>query len=169
MLVKEETGIELPNGGEAVKLHLRSEILALRDAALQLQGVQRRRIPILSLIDKSTWLAREEGEDWLIWRARRTVARLREMPIALSLGERIVGRPELRPSTTEEAKEIARLEEVAIPPHPGGDAGHFHPDYEKLFRVGVRGIREEIRSRRDVAEAQHRFYRACEMAMEGLL
>ncbi len=169
MLVKEETDIELPDGGETVQLHLNSEILALRDAALQLQGVQRRRIPTLSLIDKIAWLAREEGEDWLIWRARRTAARLLEMPIALSSGERVVGRPELRPPTPEEVEEIAQVEEVEIPRHPGGDAGHFHPDYEKLFRVGIRGIQEEIRSRCDTAtEEQEPFYRACEMAMDGL-
>lgn len=102
------------------------------------------------------------------------------MPIDLSPGERIVGRPELRPPTPKEIQERERVQGVlkSIPPFPGGDAGHFHPDYEKLFWVGIRGIREEIQFRLDAKftlersegtmEEQRTFYRACDIAIGGL-
>ena len=164
--------IDLPVG--SILLTLRPEIADLRNAALKKQQsrVPDRGIPTLSLIDSQSWSEHSNDEDWLIWRARRTAARLKNMPIALSPGERIVGRPELRPPTPEEAQEIERVQGIiqSIPPYPGGDSGHFHPDYQKLFGVGVRGIREEIQSRRRNAPTaeQQTFYQACDMAMEGL-
>jgi len=129
-------------------------------------------IPTIALIDAQSWSEHSDDEDWLLWRARRTAARLKTMPIALSPGERIVGRPEFRPPTPEEAKEIESVQEVlrTIPPYPGGDSGHFHPDFEKLFQVGIRGIREEIQTRMGVATTaeQRTFYQACDIAIQGL-
>ena len=171
MISLEDKTIEIPGTGVVVSLRLRPAIEALREAALASQRTESGGAPTRLLTDARAWLAREPDEDWLVWRGRRTAARLREMPIALSPGERVVGRPELRSPTPEEAKEIARLQDVLkeIPPFPGGDAGHFHPDYEKLFRVGIRGIREEIRSRTaDATEDQKPFYRVCGMAIAGL-
>ena len=181
MVHKIDSTIKLPIDNAVVSLTLRPEIAALRDAALQQQRSGIHGIPTLPLIDAQSWSEHSDDEDWLIWRARRTAARLGAMPISLSPGERIVGRPELRPPTPEGAKEIENVQEIlrTIPPYPGGDAGHFHPDYEKLFRVGVRGIREEIQSRMDAsATAEQRtpilgmasrtFYQACDIAIQGL-
>ncbi len=163
--------IKLPIDNATVPLTLRPKIAELRNAALQLQRTGIHGIPTLSLIDAQSWSEHSDDEDWLLWRARRTAERLKKMPIALSPGERIVGRPELRPPTPEEAKEIESVQEIlrTIPPYPGGDSGHFHPDFEKLFRVGVRGIREEIQSRMDVAATteQRTFYQACDIAIQG--
>jgi len=163
--------IELPDG-TALSLTLRPEIANLRDTALQLHRTGMHGIPTISLIDAQSWSEHTEDEDWLIWRARRTAARLKKMPIALSSGERIIGRPGFRPPTPEEAKEIEGVQEIlrTIPPYPGGDSGHFHPDFEKLFQLGVRGIREEIQSRMDVATAEEKrtFYKACDIAIQGL-
>ena len=117
-------------------------------------------------------MKRSEGEDWLTWRARRAAERLAAIPVALSPGERLVGMPDLRAPTPEETDEMERIQEVlkSIPPFPGGDAGHFHPDFEKLLRVGVRGIREEIRSRMEGSATceQRTFFRACDAAIQGL-
>jgi len=148
---------------------LSPEIARLREAALHKQGWEG--VPTLPLIDARAWLERSPGEDWLLWRARRTARRLEAIPVEIASGERIVGRPVLRPPTPEETQEIERVQDVLkeIPPYPGGDAGHFHPDYEKLFRVGFKGLREEIRSRRATAatEEQRIFYNACEIAIQG--
>ncbi len=164
--------IEIPICNAVVTYNLRPEIAKLRDAALQLHTSGAvHGIPTLPLIDARTWSARSHHEDWLIWRARRTAERLKAMPISVSPGERIVGRPDLRPPTSEEAQRINEVREIlqTIPPYPGGDAGHFHPDFEKLFRVGVKGIREEIQSRMEACETKKRiFYQACDIAIQGM-
>ena len=164
--------IELPGDNVLLPLALKPEIARLRDAALKQQQLGIHSVPTLPLIDAQAWSERADDEDWLIWRARRTAARLHAMPIALSPGERIVGRPDLRPPTPGEAREIESVREVlaSIPPFPGGDAGHFHPDYEKLFRLGLKGVGEEIHSQQERATTaeQQTFYRACDIAIEEL-
>jgi formate C-acetyltransferase len=180
MVHKIDSTIKLPIDNAVVSLTLRPEVEALRDAALQQQRSGIHGISTLPLIDAQAWSEHSADEDWLIWRARRTAARLGAMPISISPGERIVGRPELRPPTPIEAQKIGSVQDIlrTIPPYPGGDAGHFHPDFEKLFRVGVRGIREEIQSRRcpelaegmnaSATEEQKTFYQACDIAIQGL-
>ena len=151
---------------------LRPQIARLRDEALKRQRAGIHGIPTLPLIDARSWAEHTEEEDWLIWRARRTAERLRLMPIELSPGERIAGRPELRPQTPQETEKIREAQDLlrTIPPFPGGDAGHLHPDYEKLFKLGIGGIREEIRSRMEgTSDPEKRvFYRACDIVMQGL-
>ena len=151
---------------------MRPEIARLRNAALKGQQSGVHHVPMSPVIDAQSWSAGTEDEDWLIWRAQRTAARLRKMPIALSPGERIVGRPELRSPTPKEAQEIESLQEVtdSISPFPGGNARHFHPDFEKLFHVGIRGIRQEIQARKRAAATaeQGTFYQACDISIKGL-
>ena len=165
-----DTKIELPNNA-VVPLTLRPETAVLRDTARRWQRKGRHGIPTLPLIDAQSWSEHSDDEDWLIWRARRTAARLKKMPIELSPGERIVGRPEFRAPTQKESQEIESVQEIlkSIPPYPGGDSGHFHPDFEKLFKVGVRGIRDEIQARMNTSttEEQRTFYQACDIAIEG--
>ena len=120
-------------------------ISVLRDAALHKE--EWHKIPGRALTDARAWADRPDGEDWLLWRARRVAARLAEIPIDLSPGELVVGRPEFRAETDDEVRQVEEVQPIldSIPPFPGGDAGHFHPDYEKLFRVGLGGIASEIR------------------------
>ena len=166
-----ESVVRIP-GGPDLPLGLRPQIAALRDAALRAQDSSIRELAARPLIDARAWSERADDEDWLVWRARRTAARLATMPVELSPGERIVGRPELGPPSPAEARQIEELREVteSIPPEPGGDSGHFHPDFPKLFRLGIGGIRAEIASReRGAATAEQGvFYRACDIALEGL-
>ena len=167
-----EDVIELPYDPVPVSLALRPEIEELRDAALARQQVGGHSIPTLPVIDAESWSQHTPDEDWLVWRARRTAARLRAMPLALLPGERIVGTPDLRPPTPAEARQVEAAQETlqSIPPYPGGDAGHFHPNYEKLFALGINGIREEIQRRMRHAAPENGlpFYQACDMAMQGL-
>ncbi|MDP6775367.1 MAG: pyruvate formate lyase family protein [Candidatus Latescibacteria bacterium] len=164
--------VELPSGRGAVCTRLRPETAALREAVLGLDWDDRPGVAIWPIVDAATWSGREEGEDWLLWRGRRTAARLRAMPIELSPGERIVGRPEFRHPTPDEALEIEAREDVlkSIPPFPGGDSGHFHPDLEKLLRVGIGGLREEVDTGLANAGSGEReaFYRACGIVLDGL-
>jgi len=172
MVHKIDSIIKLPIDNAVVSLTLKPEIAALRDAALQQQRSGIHGIPTLPLIDARSWSEHSADEDWLIWRARRTAARLRAMPISISPGERIVGRPELRPPTPVEAQKIGDVQDIlrTIPPYPGGDSGHFHPDFEKILSVGVRGIREEIQSRMTASttEEKRTVYQACDIAIQGL-
>jgi len=169
MAYKVENTVELSIGNEILTPELKPSTQNLRDIALRLpvHGV-----PAMALIDARSWSEHSDDEDWLIWRARRTAGRLKSMPIEVLPGERVVGRPELRPATPDEAQEIEKTKDIlsSIPPYPGGDSGHFHPDYEKLFTVGVKGIRDEIKSRMESAETDEKrtFYQACDIAIQGL-
>jgi formate C-acetyltransferase len=117
------------------------------------------------------WSGRDPREDWQTWRARRFAARATSMPIELERGEPIVGKPRLRVPTAEEATRIdqivARMGPVAT---PGGDDGHFHPNYERVLGLGVGGMLERI----DALARAHRgdpgkavFYAACRTTMEA--
>jgi len=152
---------------------LPDEIMALRDRALAKQRGPCHSCPEIQMSDAQSWQAHTDDEDWLIWRARRTAGRLESMPMELEPGERIIGKPFLRQPTEAEAAQLQEALPIVdtIPPYPGGDAGHFHPDYEKLLKVGIGGILEEIDARRrssETTEEQAVFYDACRIAMEGM-
>jgi len=172
MLHEFENKIELPTSNTMVSLNLRPEIEKLRNHARrkQLSGIHG--IPTIALIDAQSWSEHSDDEDWLVWRGRRTAKRLKKMPIEILPYERIVGRPELRPPTPEEAEKIGKVQEIlrTIPPYPGGDSGHFHPDFEKIFTIGIKGIQDEIQSRMDASTTEEKktFYHACSIAINGL-
>ncbi|OGV82668.1 MAG: hypothetical protein A3K19_32545 [Lentisphaerae bacterium RIFOXYB12_FULL_65_16] len=165
--------ITIPGVAEPLSLLLPPGLTALREKALTLQRQPQPPIPEIRLADARAWSEHTDSEDWLVWRARRCAERLRAMPIDLEPGEGIVGKPLLRHPAPDEAPALQAAEKVlaTIPPYPGGDAGHFHPDYEKLLTLGVSGIIREIqeRSRRpDLTGEQRTFYEACRIVMEGL-
>ncbi len=163
-------------------LQLPPALQALRDKALELHtgpqqgdapGFRPGGLPEVTLADARAWTIHTEDEDWLIWRARRCAERLRSLPIDLEPGELLIGKPQFRHATEEELPSLRQAREILerIPPYPGGDAGHFHPDYVRLFEQGVQGVLETIYSRRTAAAAtpeQRTFYEACRIALEGL-
>ncbi|MBM3189737.1 MAG: hypothetical protein FJZ90_13550, partial [Chloroflexi bacterium] len=168
--------LAIPGLDEPLSLALPPAIEALRAKALALhqeRGPSATPIPELTLIDAESWAAHTEDEDWLIWRARRCAARLLRMPLDIEPGERVVGKPRFRDVEDAEREALERARSVlsTMPPFPGGDPGHFHPDYAKLFRVGLAGILGEIEARQAETasgDAQWTFYQACCMAMEAL-
>jgi len=164
--------ITIPKIDASFTLTLPPDIMALRNKALDLHREPPPAIVEFPQIDAESWSAHTDEEDWLIWRARRCAERLKKMPLDMEPGERIVGKPLLRCATAEEEAEQQKAFEMLaqMPPFPGGDAGHFHPDYEKLFRVGVEGILDEIVKRLQrpgLTEEQRNSYAACRIAMEG--
>ncbi|MHB1355018.1 MAG: pyruvate formate lyase family protein [Anaerolineae bacterium] len=163
-------------GAQSIGLHLPDEIAALREKALTLhaKGPVGTPVPEITLIDANSWAAHTEQEDWLIWRARRCAERLRHMPLELEPGERIVGRPRQRDLMEDEkpAQEQARQTLASMPPYPEGDAGHFHPDYDTLFRLGLGGLLKRVEMYRQQSEgdaARVTFYQACRISLEGMV
>ncbi len=180
MTIAERSVLDIPGVMEPLDIRMPSALAALRDSALALHREARPGIPEIELSDARTWETRAQNEDWLIWRARRCAGRLRALPVDLTPGTgaegpplRIAGKPLFRKPAPQETSALDRARAVlaAIPPFPGGDAGHFHPDYEKLFRVGIKGILKEIAARRKAPQTtapQRVFYDACRIVMEGL-
>ena len=168
--------LDIPGLDAPFDLRLPPEIEALRAKALTLHREQPpapRPIPELTLIDAASWAQHTEDEDWLLWRARRCAARLCQMPLDIEAGERLVGKPRFRQPREDEQEALAQARAVlaTMPPFPGGDAGHFHPDYAKLFRVGLGGLLDEIVARQQDTtphDEKWTFYEACRIALEGL-
>jgi pyruvate-formate lyase len=156
----------------AVSTTLTPSLAKLRDDVLKMhQGPQPSMVENI-YSDARSWAAHSADEDWLLWRGRRTFERLRNMTVSANADELIVGLPAFRHPTEndqifiEEAKTIL----ATMPPFPGGDTGHFHPDYEKLFSIGIRGIRQQIEEFRKIntdTESQN-FYDSCNLAIYGL-
>jgi formate C-acetyltransferase len=167
-----QSAIGIPGVPEPLSLRLPPDLAALCEEALTLhqeKGTAPFLIPELTLSDARAWAAHTEAEDWLIWRARRCAERLRNMPLDLEPGERIVGKPRFRDPGQEEKAQLEAAQRVlaTMPPFPGGDAGHFHPDYEKLFRLGIHGMLREI-DELQIRSRKSSFYDACRIALEGL-
>jgi formate C-acetyltransferase len=165
--------VRIPGFAEPFDLALPADLAALREKALALQRGPQHGIPELLLSDARAWAAHTPEEDWLLWRARRCAERLRVLPVDLEPGEGVVGKPRFRPAEAAElpALEAAKGTLASMPPYPGGDAGHFHPDYETLLADGIEGILSHIgrrRRRRACTPEQRVFYDACRMVMEAL-
>jgi len=168
--------LTIPGAQQPLDLHLPADLAALREAALAFHtriGTDMPPIPELLLSDAAAWQLHTPGEHWLIWRARMVAARLAAMPVELDGGEQIVGRPRFRrPSEAEgPALEAARAALASMPSFPGGDAGHLHPDFDKLFAVGLDGIRAEVAERASTAAdnaEKAAFYAACRIALDGM-
>jgi len=160
--------LAVPGLPEPLGLSLPADIRRLRDECLAVHGRPWGQLPELSLADATAWADRPDAEPWLVWRARRFAARLARVPICVHPGECIVGKLGFHPPTADDEARLAEAREVleAVPAFPGGDSGHFHPDYEKIFRVGVNGLLDEI-DRRQAAAGPGAFYDACRVAMEG--
>jgi len=168
--------LDIPGMAQPLSLDLPPEIAALRHKALMLhqqRGTSWPPIPEIILSDARAWATHTDEEDWLIWRARRCASRLAQLPLDLEPGERLVGKPRLHDPSPEEAAQMEQARQVlaTMPPFPGGDPGHFHPDYDKLFRLGLGGILAEIDQRAQAAigdREKQTFYAACRTALEGM-
>ena len=173
MITTELDGLAIPGFEEAFSLDLPPELAALRDRAREVQAGPRLTLVEMPIIDAQAWADHTDDEDWLLWRGRRCAARLGAMPIELEPGECIVGRPRLREAADADRPALEDAQSVlsTMPAFPGGDAGHFHPDYEKLFEIGVGGTLDEIAERQrgaDLTGEERAFYQACRIAMEGM-
>ena len=167
--------IRIPGLAEPLSLALPPELAALRETALRIHkndGPYWEPPPAVVAAVAEAWETHERDEDRRLWCARRFAVRLASIPIELETGETIVGKPLVRELSDDETGRIDGIHSQCndMPSCPGGDAGHFHPNYEKILRLGVVGLLETIAACRDAAgddEQKRVFYDACEMAMRG--
>ena len=148
------------------------DIRNLRDACLELHALPKGSLPEVLLADAAAWGQHGEGEPWILWKARKFASRLAALNVPLDAGESVIGKPALvrdpLPPAQEQAAERARKALESMPPHPGGDNGHFHPDYERLFARGLGGILSDIDAHDrapDLTAEQRDFYQACRLTM----
>jgi len=129
-----------------------------------------------TIADAEWWEQTRDEPAWLVRRAHRVAHTLRTLPLEVWPEELIVGRPDFRDPTPAEQERLAWAQEVCkqIPPHPGGDTGHFQADHAKLLRVGIGGLQREVAERQagiqpddPQADAKDTFYRACQIALDG--
>ena len=117
-------------------------------------------------------------EPWNIVRRGRAIADvLRGMTPEICPDELLVGRFSSRSLTSEEEAELVHWREVTsrAASRVSGQRAHMAIDYEKLLRLGLRGIREQIQEYRSRLyltrpdDMEHdAFYRACLMALDAL-
>lgn len=106
---------------------------------------------------------------------------LKYYPIEFDDNELLVGRYSNKSVTEDEKKELERARNYFFKSGPlygaeSGGTGHRVADYEKVLYKGVKGILEEIAKKEkeishdcvDAVERMH-FYKACKIALEGLL
>ncbi len=166
--------VSIPGWSAPLRLELPPDLAALRTQALAWQREPPQGLPEIELADARAWTSHTSAEDWLVWRGRRCRERLASLSIELAPGERVVGRPCFRPARAdgeEAALAAARAALRSMPPFPGGDAGHFHPDYDTLLTVGVGGLLDQVDSLAatpGLGPEQRSFYLACRLALEGL-
>jgi len=170
-----EKVVRIPGIDEPISLELPPALAALRQEALDLQNAGWDYwCPQLGAMEAelAAWAEHTDDEDWQLWRARRFAARMAGMSLELQAGELVAGRPCVRNLTEAEDARLQKVRKAleAEPPFPGGDNGHFHPNHEKVLRLGVGGLLDEIAGRRAACERdaeKQTFYDACRVAMEG--
>ena len=172
--------VDVPGVSEPFSLAMSPDLRRAREKALDRhrlfgrQGEHGHGMVVIGrdAIDAETWKTREADEDWLVWRARRCARRLEHMPINVEPEELLVGKPRFaEPGVALEPDAEAEAVLAEVPRFPGGDTGHFHPDYETLFDIGIGGITDRIetyRSREGTTPEQDVFYQACRVAMQGM-
>lgn len=171
MTASHDTTCDAPAVLDSLAEALAPSLLPLREEALRLQRGPDLPLPELALSDAEAWQTHTDAEPWLLWRARRTAGRLRRLPVLVEANELVVGKPHLRQPSAEESVALEAAAEVlaAVPPFPGGDPSHFHPDYETLFRLGIGGLRAQVATLAALApdEEARVTYAACDLALAG--
>jgi pyruvate-formate lyase len=172
MKEKRRQTIHVP-GLEPVSLALPDSLEALRNKARDNHADDFPHwdpLPSVVAAEAKAWQAQGRQEDRQLWCARRFSIRLNTMALELEDGELVVGKPLIRRHSAADTTEIenARTTVPDLPECPGGDRGHFHPNYEKVFPLGVGGILDLVAEYRVTASEQKRdFYDACELALRG--
>ena len=110
-------------------------------------------------------------------RAMATAYVLENMPVIIDEDELIVGKPDLSELSEEDAQRLADYEkymEMAAPNY-FGRVDHCALDFEKLLRVGVKGLIEEIENYRSSLSyhemedvRKNEFYEACLVELKAI-
>ncbi|MBP5274716.1 MAG: hypothetical protein ILO36_07260 [Abditibacteriota bacterium] len=124
-----------------------------------------RAISSFARADAEAWL-RTKGCSHALWKGERCFSRLASMVPDVDTRELIPGCPKFGASPQELSAE-QREALVEIPPFPGGDNGHMHPHYERLFLLGLRDMNEYIANCENNNGASD-FYTGCRRALSGV-
>jgi len=129
------------------------------------------------LLHARAWVA-ATGEPWtVVRRARTTAGILNGLTPVIDPDELLVGKFCRRDLTPAEAEELRRFQEGAEPAMTPvlGQRAHMAIDFDKLLRLGVAGLRDQIadyRARLDLVRPDDLekdvFYRACLITLEAL-
>ncbi|PKO23856.1 MAG: hypothetical protein CVU38_01930 [Chloroflexi bacterium HGW-Chloroflexi-1] len=130
------------------------------------------------LLHARAWLT-SAGEPWTVVRhGRVTAGILAGLTPVIEPDELIVGkfcRRSLAADETEELRRFRQDVEPALPPI-WGQRAHMAIDFDKLLRLGIAGLREQIadyRDRLDLARAEDlekdAFYRACRLTLDAVV
>ncbi len=124
-----------------------------------------------------SWLSTSK-EPWnIIRRGQATADVLRGVTPEIGPDDLLVGRFSTRELAAEERGELEHWRSDASHASSAvyGQRAHMAIDYEKLLRLGLSGVREQIaiyRSRLDLSRPEEMekdaFYRACLIALDGL-
>ena len=150
-------------------------IRCLREHALQANPPGS--VPELEWLRGRAWIE-SAGEPWTVMRrARLAAACLRGLTPIIDPGELLVGKYCLRELEPQEAAELERFRswsEPAMAPVLGQRA-HMAIDYDKLLRLGLHGLRQQIEGYRARLDPTHPddlekdvFYRACALTLEAV-
>lgn len=112
------------------------------------------------------------GMNWQEWKGLEVHECLASMPVFIDPRMKLAGCPLLHIPTEEQTAELETLAEKCsdMTPFPGGDGGHIHPDYDKIFRLGIKGFEEHVQSyiRPGIGREKESFYRSCLSALSGM-
>lgn len=154
---------------------LTTRIKMLQENALDAIQIQANEPP---LFWARSWMA-SAGEPWYIVRRGRACADvLRNLTPVIDDGELIVGKFCQRALTADEQEELRVWNKYSNPavPYAGGQSAHMAIDYDKLLRLGLCGVKAEIKNYRslldlDKTEDQERdaFYRACLITLDAMI
>ncbi|HEX2949999.1 MAG TPA: pyruvate formate lyase family protein [Armatimonadota bacterium] len=153
----------------------RIDALRTRVAEIVFQPVDRLECELAAA---RSWQASGNEGCHILRRGRMTADILRSMTPVISDGELLVGKFSRRPLTPHEIAELDEWRRVGFPATSKayGQRDHMAIDYERVLRLGIAGIKEQIaryRSRLNVAlpvdMEKDYFYQACLEALEGVI
>lgn len=124
------------------------------------------------------WLRNAEASSDIVRRAAaKAYQHIHSTPV-IDEDELIVGKHCHRQLTDGELRELSDCRILCAPmlPRWEGQESHMAVDYEKLLRLGIKGVREEVRERQAGLDLlapgnleKNEFYTACLAALDGVL
>jgi len=125
------------------------------------------------------WLRHPDAPTVLQRRVLAEAEMIAEEPVILSGEDLICGRPDVNPLSGTDAEEYRELRNhfLDLVPFTPGRLGHMALDYEKLLKLGIEGLLQEIAGHRtaltedDLPEYLEKceFYDCCEIQLKAVL
>ncbi len=125
------------------------------------------------------WLRHADEKTVLLRRALAEADMIAQEPVIFRDDDLIIGQPDVTLPSKEESARLKQLRDPYLDyvPQVMGRTGHMALDYEKLLKVGITGLLEEIEERRAALDKKdlqaylekEEFYRSCQVQLEALL